>query len=1224
MRKLFFLLLMLFAINSVNAVIYQTTYKGTVKYNGKVLSGATISVGCMSSDVKTTTTNSDGEFSVQAVAAYSNPVDNPYCTIKITHPDYTNSWYNNYAISEGVTNLGVIDVSAKDMYGYSLIPLKTHFTGSSPAGSTVTVNCIRVAHISYDVYWYPTSSRTVKSDENGNYDIVVNTADIGDKCTVVSSISGMSQSVTFTKSEIMDNYYSVSHDFFNDIVLITLPQDFSGSVKYDDGSTYSCSGNVCAVNKTKSGVIDYEDSDGNTGSYSFNSVSSDLTLSSASVSINGYAPINSEITSVCGNTHFTATTGNGNAFSVNGVALYSGDELTQCTLSLNGVDKTVGLTSSDVVFPIRISVSVVDDNDQPVSSIISVNQDDYSDASCSGGSCSVKPGSTFTLSVSSGSASFIKNYAFTSDGSINLHYYDVNINGVSNAGATISGCGLSTTANSDGSFVMSGSFISESAINCDLTVNANGFQRIINGVSLSDSGIDARAYLTISGAISVDVGSITNLEFSGADCSQSSLNYDCLVGYGSSGSIIIKSDAYDDATIDFINIQDDLTSDVSLSRKRVNINVVINSDDNVSPQLSIDSGSCSGSTCFTYYGLPFNLQLTIGSASTTYSDTITSDTTITLYHYNINIHGSTVSGATISGCGLSTTANSDGEFSLTGDYLSPTSSDGCDLTASLTGYDSCTVHSSFINDSADLPLYLIYSLEVKAEDYYTHNELSGFNVKAWAGSSIYSTSNPLVLNSKFVPDKVNITVSLNGYFSETITDYPINSESVAVSLKPRAVAYFNHPVNVSIINTKKTQSTLDDEVLFINLSSNSDGVVSIPVPDNTEFLINVTDPLYKNIVLGPFTAVGETKFIGSESDRINLELSHNLNPSKAPVVESIVFNPSSPSVSDVINVSISASDVNGGNDDITACYLRIDDSLQEHLMNGNYGSSIINAYLLIGPLTSGSHSVSVYCKDDVNGFGLRRESQIVIGSSDSDNNDNSDNNESNNDSESINSIEKLRELTTKYELLAKSGLVNDELTQLFINASDNPTEDNLNLLNNAIPLMTINGTIDLSSVESDSISIARAVTTILGKSYSDNVLSSIISKPSFKRSAYRFTLNGVNKTIITLRVYSDVDNHDAVIADFVPAKSLAPNSITFNDGSITYFKGVRSGYNVFEYVVDGWFDEASDPILIDLGNNGFTSIWNSITGFSVSGFSIIGLIIGLLLIVLFLFRRYHH
>ncbi len=1223
MRRLLFLLLLLFVINIVNAVTYSTTYKGTVKYNDKVLSGATVTISCVNSGDKVVTTDEEGEFSVEVKANYYHELEDPCCTIGITHPDYTGTWYKNYAINMkgDTTNLGVIDVSTRDMYSYVLVPKQTHFTGSSPVGSTISVTCTETVHYLFSTYEITTASVTGSSD--GDYDIVVNTKDIGDECIVTSLMNGMSQSVTLTHSSIKNDYYSVSHDFFTNFVLITLPSGFTGTINYDDESSNSCSSNVCAVNKNKNGVINYHDGNGNTGSYSFNGVNSDLTLSSASVDINGYAPINSEITANCGNTQLTAETGDSVDFSIKSVILYSGDEPTECILSLNDDEVTAGLTSSNVVFPITVSVSVVDENNQPVTSTISVSQSDY-DASCKSGSCSVKPGSTFTLSITSGSASFSKDYSFNSDGSITLNYYNVNINGVSNAGATITGCGLSAIAGSDGSFVMSGSFISESMTNyCDLTVNANGYERTLNSVSLSASNIDARAYLTISGAISVDIGSLTSIEFSGADCSQSNLNYNCIVGYGSSGSIIIKSDAYDDAIIDFTNIVDDLTSDVSLNRKRVSINVIVNSDDNASPQLSIDSGSCTGSSCSAYYGLPFNLQVIVGSASTTYSDSLTADTTITLYHYNINIHGSTISGATITGCGLSATANSDGEFSLTGDYLSPISSDGCELTASLTGYDSFTTHSSFINDSADMPLYMIYSLEVKAEDYYTHNELSGFTVKAWTDSTIYSTSNPLVLNSKFVPDKINITVSLNGYFSETITDYSINSESVAVSLKPRAVAYFNHPVNISVINTKKTQSILDDELLFVNLSSNSDGVVSIPVPDNTEFLINVTDPLYKNIVLGPFTAVGETKFIGSPSDRINLELSHDLNPSKAPVVDSIVFNPSSPSVSDVINVSISASDVNGGNDDITACYLRIDDSLQEYLMSGDYGSSIINAYLLIGPLTSGSHSVSVYCKDDVNGFGLRRESQVIVGASDSGNNN--DDNESS-ENESVNSIEELSELTTKYELLAKSGLVNDELTQLFIKASDNPTDSNLNLLNNALPLMTINGTIDLSSVESDSISIARAVTTILGESYSDNVLSSIISKPLFKRSAYRFTLNGVNKTIITLRVYSDVDNPDAVIADFVPAKSLAPNSIAFSDGSITYFRGVRSGYNVFEYVVDGWFDEASDPILIDLSSaNGFMGVWNSITGFSVSGlFSVIGLIIGLLLIVLFLFKHYRH
>jgi hypothetical protein len=80
--------------------------------------------------------------------------------------------------------------------------------------------------------------------------------------------------------------------------------------------------------------------------------------------------------------------------------------------------------------------------------------------------------------------------------------------------------------------------------------------------------------------------------------------------------------------------------------------------------------------------------------------------------------------------------------------------------------------------------------------------------------------------------------------------------------------------------------------------------------------------------------------------------------------------------------------------------------------------------------------------------------------------------------------------------------------------------------------------------------------------YTLSELESTLEQPVFTKTASSYLVNGEQKTIITLTIYSQKNNPDAIIADINPGASNVENSFTTSEGTITYFKGLTIGNNV--------------------------------------------------------------
>jgi len=511
----------------------------------------------------------------------------------------------------------------------------------------------------------------------------------------------------------------------------------------------------------------------------------------------------------------------------------------------------------------------------------------------------------------------------------------------------------------------------------------------------------------------------------------------------------------------------------------------------------------------------------------------------------------------------------------------------------------------------NLATYSQTSITVKLEDHYTHEELSDFEVRAWRDTTTYCTGNPCSFNMFEPPANVNLTISKDGYFEETRVDQEIGVGTLAMTIKPRAVIFMANEVNVTVNNTKKTSSVLDDEVLT-TVSSNEDGTTSIPIGPDIEFMLFITAKNYKNMTLGPFNTyndVGNVTLIASENDPIEMDLLYGgvLEP---PIITGMSYSPQYPNATDNITVTINVSDDGRGKHNITQCQYRIDQSLQWFAMDSAYNNYTLNATKNIGQLSNGNHTIDFSCEDTDDGWSTDRYYiEVLIGEEargqqddDQDQDDDSDD-DSDDDQDDVPTSNALRlaELRSKYELIIKSGFNTATISAAIQNAEDkigtSEASQALTDAENAIPLITLKGggtvrTTKNSSPETIALEIAQAE----NQPYTANQLRNTLKTVAFSKTARRYTLEGEDKTIITLKVFSRESNPDAVIADFNPGQSSAPTTITTNQGSITYFKGLSQGENVFEYVVTGEVTESSEPIVFEMKS---LSGAEGITGFSI-------------------------
>jgi hypothetical protein len=130
--------------------------------------------------------------------------------------------------------------------------------------------------------------------------------------------------------------------------------------------------------------------------------------------------------------------------------------------------------------------------------------------------------------------------------------------------------------------------------------------------------------------------------------------------------------------------------------------------------------------------------------------------------------------------------------------------------------------------------------------------------------------------------------------------------------------------------------------------------------------------------------------------------------------------------------------------------------------------------------------------------------------------------------------------------------------------------------------------------------IARQVTEIENQPYTEAELKQSITRLPYTKTSRRYTIDGQQKSIITLRVFSTEDRPNAVIADFNPGASSAPTTVTTSQGSITYFKGLSSGENIFEYVIEGEVSETMEPVVFTMKTlNQAEKTLKNITGFTI-------------------------
>ncbi|MBD3312200.1 hypothetical protein GF352_01965 [archaeon] len=509
-----------------------------------------------------------------------------------------------------------------------------------------------------------------------------------------------------------------------------------------------------------------------------------------------------------------------------------------------------------------------------------------------------------------------------------------------------------------------------------------------------------------------------------------------------------------------------------------------------------------------------------------------------------------------------------------------------------------------------LDTHTLTKLSIRVEDYYSNLELDDADIRAWNNDTTYCTSSDCRFELFNPPEKVNITASKEGYFEQTLVNKSTSSGTLGIELKPRAVIFTNVESNSTIINTKKTSSSLDDEEIM-NVSSNENGTNSLPLDIDVEFMIRLWADGYYSRTIGPFTTTSDdTLVIASEDDPEILEALYNESGDLPPVITGMAYSPSNPSNIEDITLTINATDVGGGNHTIDICYYRVDGGLFWDSLDSDYDDYQITASKNIGPLSNGTHNVSAVCHDVNDSLGPEEHLIISIGSgSPVDDEGDEDDDEEVNDTEpgnqTISKTLRLSSIRKNYEVIIKTGLNNNDIAEAVNNAevkiNTNEADDALSLAEEAIPTVTLVRSGSVKAGKSSSPEqIAYQVTSTENQPYSLTELKNLIKNVAVTKTAKTYQINGVSKTLIKLTIYSQKDNPNAVVADFNPDESSAPNTITTSEGSISYFKGLSRGENVFEYVINGEVSETIEPVVFEM--KPLSDVEKTIKG--VTGFSI--------------------
>ncbi len=523
--------------------------------------------------------------------------------------------------------------------------------------------------------------------------------------------------------------------------------------------------------------------------------------------------------------------------------------------------------------------------------------------------------------------------------------------------------------------------------------------------------------------------------------------------------------------------------------------------------------------------------------------------------------------------------------------------------------------SSSSTSYVSLKTQVMSSLSVDVEDYYTNNSLDDYSISFKEGDKEWCAESPCKFDTPNPPEKVNISISRQGYDSKEVKNVNVNEGEIKIKIKPQVVAFFDTQVNVTVIDP-------EDDYEILRVESTDNGVASLPVDDNILFLLNATAADYKPLVLGPYNSTVDRE-IGSPEEPLEMVPLHIKSKEYGPVVTGFNYSVKDGNVTFVIN----ASDEGRGNDIIDACYLTLDDTGFWYKMNSSYDSYIINASADVGTL-SGEHNVIIYCHDANNGDGPEKKEEISIGEGKKE----EEQEESKQEETEVSPTLKLAELKNKYDFIVKAGLDTPEIREAMAQAEEkigtDEAEDAIKNAEKELPLIKLNGGGEVMTYSGNKEDIAYRIALREDQPYTKQELKSLVRVPVFQKTVRKYLLNGEPKSVVTLKIISNKDNPYAIVADFNPGKSGATHSISVKDGSISYFKGLHKGENVFEYVIDGNVERTPEPVVFDMKPiSGAGRVFKQVTGFAVGvpGFEVPVIYIGagvviLLLVLKFLIR----
>ncbi|MFA5406331.1 MAG: hypothetical protein WC307_03160 [Candidatus Nanoarchaeia archaeon] len=479
-------------------------------------------------------------------------------------------------------------------------------------------------------------------------------------------------------------------------------------------------------------------------------------------------------------------------------------------------------------------------------------------------------------------------------------------------------------------------------------------------------------------------------------------------------------------------------------------------------------------------------------------------------------------------------------------------------------------------------------MSIKALDYYTGEEISK-SVNFKAGDTVYCTTNPCIFETMTPPSNVNITVSSNGYFTTELINRTVASETIEVILKPRALIFLNTEANLTIMD-------IEDDETVLSKSTNENGTASLPLDNNLEFIVIAQADGYHTGTFGPYNTTSDTIILGSESNPLVLEQIML----GGPIITELSYLPLNPTVNDTITISIKASDTGSLKQNISHCYMRINSGLWL-VINETYLNESISITTSLGKLGAGNNVLELICEDITNVTGAQYSTTITVTSLEEE----EEEDEEDNDLITVPNVLRLSEIRTKYTLAQSLGLSSQNLTQAVRNAelkiNTIEASNALTTAENLLPLIVLSGGGSIRTTTNNNAgSIALRIATRENQPYTLSELESTIKQPVFTKTARKYLVNNEYRTIITLTIFSQTSNPDAIIADINPYTSNNENSITTSEGTITYFKGLNAGENVFEYIVNGDVNETSEPVVFTMKELSQTEkIMKGITGFSI-------------------------